>query len=31
MVDLLKLIWWVFIGLFRSRAFLQAEIVALRH
>ncbi|HEY8008093.1 MAG TPA: hypothetical protein VIE66_15145, partial [Methylocella sp.] len=31
MVDLLKLIWWVVIGLFRSRASLQAEIVALRH
>jgi transposase InsO family protein len=31
MVDLLKLIWWVVVGLFRSRASLQAEIVALRH
>ena len=31
MADLLKLIWWVVIGLFRSRASLQAEIVALRH
>jgi hypothetical protein len=26
-----KLIWWVVIGLFRSRASLEAEIVALRH
>jgi hypothetical protein len=31
MIDLLQLIWWVVIGLFRSRASLQAEIVALRH
>src|SRR5450631_182248 len=31
MVDLLKLTWWVVIGLFRSRASLEAEIVALRH
>ena len=31
MGDMLKLIWWVVIGLFRSRASLQAEIVALRH
>jgi len=31
MGDLLKLIWRVVIGLFRSRAALEAEIVALRH
>ena len=31
MVDLLKLTWWVVIGHFRSRASLEAEIVALRH
>ena len=31
MGDLLKLIWWVVIGLFRSRASLEVEIVALRH
>jgi len=31
MWDMLKLIWWVVIGLFRSRASLEAEIVALRH
>ena len=31
MRDMLKLIWWVVIGLFRSRASLEAEIVALRH
>jgi hypothetical protein len=31
MGDILKLIWWVVIGLFRSRASLEAEIVALRH
>jgi hypothetical protein len=30
MRDVLKLIWWVVIGLFRSRASLEAEIVALR-
>jgi hypothetical protein len=29
--DLLKLIWWVITGFFRSRAALEAEIVALRH
>jgi hypothetical protein len=29
--DMLKLIWWVVIGLFRSRASLEAEIMALRH
>jgi hypothetical protein len=28
---MLKLIWWVVTGLFRSRASLEAEIVALRH
>jgi Integrase core domain len=31
MGDMLKLISWVVIGLFRSRASLEAEIVALRH
>jgi hypothetical protein len=31
MGDMLKLIWWVVIGLFRSRASLEAKIVALRH
>ena len=31
MRDMLKLIWWVVIGLFRSRASLEVEIVALRH
>jgi hypothetical protein len=31
MGDMLKLIWWMVIGLFRSRASLEAEIVALRH
>jgi len=31
MGDMLKLIWWVVIGLFRPRASLEAEIVALRH
>jgi hypothetical protein len=31
MVDTLKLIWWMVIGLFRSRASIEAEIVALRH
>ena len=32
MIDLCKLIWWAFAGLFRSRAALEAEIlVALRH
>jgi hypothetical protein len=31
MGDMLKLICWVVIGLFRSRATLEAEIVALRH
>src|SRR5271170_1668418 len=31
MGDLLKLTWWAVIGLFRSRALLEAEILALRH
>ena len=31
MGDMLKLIWWGVIGLFRSRASLEAEILALRH
>ena len=31
MGDMLKLIWWVVIGLFQSRDALEAEIVALRH
>ena len=31
MRDMLKLIWWVVIVLFRSRASLEAEIMALRH
>jgi hypothetical protein len=31
MGDMLKLIGWVVIGLFRSRASLEVEIVALRH
>jgi hypothetical protein len=31
MGDMLKLIWWMVIGLFRSRTSLEAEIVALRH
>ncbi|MGA3343109.1 MAG: hypothetical protein ABSD11_21595 [Methylocella sp.] len=31
MGDMLKLILWVVIGLFRSRTSLEAEIVALRH
>ena len=31
MVDFCKLIWCAFVGLFRSRASLQAEIVVLRH
>ena len=31
MRDMLNLIWWVVIGLFRSRASLEAEIVALHH
>jgi hypothetical protein len=31
MGDMLKLIWYTVIGLFRSRASIDAEIVALRH
>jgi transposase InsO family protein len=31
MGDLCKLIWWAFVGLFRSRASLEAEILVLRH
>jgi hypothetical protein len=31
MGDMLKLTWWVVIGLFGSRASLEAEIAALRH
>jgi hypothetical protein len=31
MRDLLKLMWWVVSGFFRSRSSLEAEIVALRH
>jgi hypothetical protein len=31
MRDMLKRIWWMIIGLFRSRASLEAGIVALRH
>jgi transposase InsO family protein len=31
MGDLLKLFWWVVVGLFRSRASLEVENVALRH
>src|SRR5262245_16769156 len=31
MGDLLKLIWWLVTGFSRSRALLEAEIVALRH
>ena len=31
MGDMLKLIWWAVIGLFRSRASLEAEILTLRH
>ena len=31
MEDMLKLIWWAVIGLFRSRASLEAEILTLRH
>jgi hypothetical protein len=29
--DILKLIWWTVIGLFRSRSSLEAEILTLRH
>ena len=31
MADMIKLIWWAVIGLFRSRASLEAEILTLRH
>jgi hypothetical protein len=31
MGEVLKLIWWADIWLFRSRASLEAEILALRH
>src|SRR5450631_2991605 len=31
MGDMLKLSWWIVIGLFRSRASLEAEILTLRH
>src|ERR1700719_674586 len=31
MGGILKLIWWTVIGLFRSRASLEAEILTLRH
>jgi hypothetical protein len=31
MGDMLKLIWWAVIGLFRSRASLEAAILTLRH
>jgi hypothetical protein len=31
MIDLCKLIWCAFVGLFRSRAALEAEILVLRH
>ena len=31
MGDMFKLIWWAVIGLFRSRASLEAEILMLRH
>jgi hypothetical protein len=31
MGDMLKLVWWAVIGLFRSRASLQVEILTLRH
>ena len=31
MGDMLKLIWWAGIGLFRSRVSLEAEILTLRH
>jgi hypothetical protein len=31
MGDLLKLIWWAVIGLFRSRASLEAETLTLHH
>jgi hypothetical protein len=31
MVDMLKLIWWLVTGFFRSRALLDAENLTLRH
>jgi hypothetical protein len=31
MGDMLKLIWWLVTGFFRSRVLLEAEIVVLRH
>jgi hypothetical protein len=31
MGDVLRLIWWAVIGLFRSKASLEAEILSLRH
>ena len=31
MMDLCKLIWWAFAGVFRSGAALEAEILVLRH
>ena len=31
MEDMLKLIWWAVIGLFRSRVSLEAKILTLRH
>ena len=31
MGDMLKLIWWAVIGLFRSKVSLEAEILTLRH
>jgi hypothetical protein len=31
MINLCRLIWFAFVGLFRSRALLEAEILALRH
>jgi len=31
MIDLCKLMWCAFAGLFRSRAALEAEILVLRH
>jgi hypothetical protein len=30
MADVLKLIWWTVVGLFRSRVSLEAEILTLR-
>jgi hypothetical protein len=31
MSELCRLVWWALIGLFRSRAALEAEILVLRH